>query len=110
MKQLLLSVFGLLLAQVCLAAQPQSVALVIAADGKYLLQGKPVADSELKERLLDLRNKYKSVDFHVVGAPEVSYERAAFAVKAAQEAGLLHKQALLTPPSPQSAPASRATQ
>ena len=106
-RSVCIAILGLALCCGALAQeQPRRVELRVADDGRYVLEGKVVRESELTERLREIRSRYKSIDFHVVGTPKSSYERVSTAVRAAQEAGLPILQGWVMPPSSAAASSS----
>ncbi len=70
------------------SAQPRYVELLVTDSGQYMLAGKPVALSELRARLRELKSSGAPIDLHIKGDPKVKYKLIMPAVQIAQEEGL----------------------
>ena len=68
--------------------KPETLRLSVAADGSYFLNGDPVSDTELEQRLQSEGAKDPQPDLHINGDKAVRYERVAQAMSAAQRAGV----------------------
>ncbi len=68
--------------------KPETVRLSIDAQGRYFLDEAPVADDELRPRLLIAAAQNPQPNLHIRGDKAVRYERVAQAMAAAQQAGL----------------------
>jgi biopolymer transport protein ExbD len=79
-------------------AKPVDAHLQISDDGRYTLQGKPVALSELRARLLDLKTAHPGVEIHVHGSDKLSYAQVAPVMKLVEETGLAPRALILAPP------------
>ena len=88
--------------------KPMDVRLEISDDGRCMLQGKPVARSDLRVRLLELKAANPDVQLHVSGSPGASYAQIAPVMKLVEEAGLVGLRFVLEPPDA-SASAARAS-
>ncbi|MDD2846539.1 MAG: biopolymer transporter ExbD [Rhodoferax sp.] len=68
--------------------QPETLRLSVAADGAYFLNGTPIDESDLQERLAAEAQHEPQPDLHIHGDKAVRYERVAQAMAAAQRAGV----------------------
>jgi biopolymer transport protein ExbD len=93
-------------AQASSEPSPQSVKLVVTASGQYVLAGKPVEQSKLREELRALKSRHGQVDLHVIAGPSSTYQQLAPVMQVVQQEGLA-KSALIVSPSPPSDIASQ---
>ncbi len=71
----------------------------MADDGRCTLQGKPVALSELRARLLELKAAHPDVQLHVAGSDKISYAQLAPVMKIVEETGLARLRFVMEPSS-----------
>jgi biopolymer transport protein ExbD len=77
--------------------QPREVRLEVTDSGQYILAGQPVALSDLRARLHELKSIGSPINLHVTGGPKVEYRYVMPAMQVVQEEGL-GKVGLLTVP------------
>ena len=68
--------------------KPQTLSLVVQADGAYFIDDAPVPDGELSSLFAKAAARNPQPDLHIRGDKDVRYERVAKAMAAAQQAGL----------------------
>ena len=76
-------------------AEPREVRLEVTNSGQTILAGKPVALTDLRARLRDLKSTGAPINLHVIGGPKVTYESVMPVMQIVQEEGL-SKVGLLT--------------
>jgi biopolymer transport protein ExbD len=64
------------------------ITLSISRTGTYELQGKTVAESELKYEFKALQSSPGAAELHIAADPMAAYQAVGIAVKAAQDAGI----------------------
>ena len=69
-------------------AKPQEMRLFITESGQYVLAGKPLTLSELREKFRELKSQRKPIELHVTSSPRTKYENVAAAMQIIQEEGL----------------------
>lgn len=70
------------------APTPEAVRLHVLADGRYRWNEDIVGDEDLQRRLQDLGAQQPQPPLHLLGDKDVRYERVAWALAAAQRAGV----------------------
>ncbi len=68
--------------------KPYSVELVVTASGPYMLAGKPIGLSQLREELHALKSLHREVDLRVVAGPRATYQQIAPVMQVVQQEGL----------------------
>lgn len=86
------------LAQANSDPKPHSVELVVTASGQYILAGKPIAQSRLREELRALKYRHREVDLRVVAGPRATYQQIAPVMQAVQQEGLTKLAFVTSPP------------
>ena len=69
----------------CTEMNSQDARLLVTDDGKYVLEGRTYALSELGEALRALKAQRPNVNLHVSASSSAQYEQVAPAMKLAQE-------------------------
>lgn len=68
--------------------KPETIRLSVEADGSYVWNSEPIADTSLEPRLASEAAKDPQPDLHIRGDRNVRYERVAQVMAAAQTAGI----------------------
>ncbi len=68
--------------------KPETLRLSVQADGSYALDGAPIDDEALEQRLQAASAQTPQPDLHLSGDKNVRYERVALALATAQRAGV----------------------